>query len=88
VHTELQRTGSVQQIRPFQRDLDEFALDEPVGAPEEQTGASHIGEIPAAVFPGFQCVRQLQSERKAALFPAVISRDARRGARTRDVSKV
>jgi hypothetical protein len=86
VHAELQWTRSVQQVRPFQRDLDDFALYESVVALEEQTGTSHIGEFSAAVFPGFQYVCQLQSEGKTALFPPVISRDRRRGSPTRDFS--
>jgi len=59
MHTELKWTGPVQQVRPFQGDLNQFALDEPVTAVEQQAGTSHIGEFPAAVLPGFQAVGQL-----------------------------
>ena len=59
MHAELQRTATVQQVRPFERDLDEFALNEVMATLEEQAGTSHIGEFPAAVFAGSQCVRQL-----------------------------
>jgi hypothetical protein len=88
VHTELQWTGTVQQVRPFERDLDELAPNEPVAALEEQAGASHIGELPDAVLPGIQSVRQLQSQGEAALFAPIFSSDGRKRARTRNVSPV
>jgi hypothetical protein len=57
-----------------------------VVALEEQAGTSHIGEIPAAVLPGFQCVLELQSERETPLHAAVFSRNGRAAARMREVS--
>jgi hypothetical protein len=88
LHAELQWTGSVQQVRPFQRDFDQLTLDESVAALEEQAGASHIGKFPAAMLPGYQRIRQLQSEGKTALSPPVTSSVGRRGARMREVSPV
>jgi len=85
MHTELQWTGSVEQVRPVERNLNELTFSEPVAALEEQAGASHIGEVPAAVLPGFQCVLELQSERETPLHAAVFSGD---GARMREVSPV
>ena len=81
MQTELQGTGTVQQVRPLQRNLDEFAPNESVVALEEQAGASHIGDFPGAVLPGFQRVCQLQGEWKTALLPAVTASDRRYAAR-------
>jgi hypothetical protein len=84
MHTELQRAGPIEEVRPFQANLDQFAFNESVGALEEQAGASHVGKLPAAAFPGPQGVLKLQTERKTLLLTApVTSSGARHRARMR-----
>ena len=89
MHTELQRAGPIEEVRPFQANLDQFAFNESVGALEEQAGASHVGKLPAAAFPGPQGVLKLQTEGKTMLLTApVASSGARHGAQMREVSPV